>query len=145
MVIFYQYPITFGTTIQGGDNVTVTGSGSNTDPYMINATGGTTNITQTNTADTTTNLDFLTDATTASGSTISGKYKTLAQGTNITLNQSGSTVTINANNITLTPSADTTSNTDVLTDATTASGSTITAKYKTLVGSGNTTVTSSGS
>jgi len=44
--------------------------------------------------DTTTNLDFLTDASTASGSTVAYKYKTLVAGSNVTLTQSGSTVTI---------------------------------------------------
>lgn len=112
------------------------------DSSVLDITMGTalSSLSLSNATDTTTNLNFLTNASSASGSAISNRYKTLVAGSNITLSQSGSNVTINANTggySTILNSADTTANLDLLTTTSYGGGNLITNKYKTLVaGSG---------
>jgi hypothetical protein len=80
-------------TLVASTNITFTQTGSSV--AIAAASGG--NVAWNNSADTSANLDFLTDASGASGNTVSAKYKTLAPGSNVTFTQSGSVVYIAAN------------------------------------------------
>lgn len=95
-----QLNVTMGNS---GINYTQTGTGNTIDQLQWNQ--GTNTLTSTlgykmnsitNQTDTTTNLDFLTDATQLQNGIMTARYKTLVAGTNVTLVQSGSNVTINA-------------------------------------------------
>jgi hypothetical protein len=144
ILVQYQKMITFGTTLQAGTNVSVTGNGSAADPYVVSSSGG--SISSSTSADTVAdNVDLLTDNSSASGSTVSYKYKKLTAGSGISIAGSSGAITISADgggvssivagdNITISPttgkgdvtingtppslsySADTTSNLDILTD-----------------------------
>ena len=83
------------TKIIAGNNITISSSpvaNSGKGDVTINGTMPTI----TYTADTTANYDLWTDATVMSGSTIAARYKTLTQGTNVTLSAQGNNITINS-------------------------------------------------
>jgi hypothetical protein len=97
ILVQYQQAVTFGTSLQAGANVTVTGNGSTATPYVISGSGGSASISSTAESDTAAaNLDVLTDNSSASGSTVAYKYKTLTAGSGIRIAGSSGAITVSA-------------------------------------------------